>query len=103
MLVLQPAGATLRDAVTAINQLMQGRSNATGQVTLTASAATTVLSKTTVNEDAEVFLIPRTANAAAELAAGTAYISDVSRGSFTITHANNAQSDRTFGYIVIGG
>jgi hypothetical protein len=43
-----------------------------------------------------------TANAAAEVGAGTIYISAVSHRSFTITHANNAQTDRTFGFVCIG-
>jgi hypothetical protein len=47
-------------------------------------------------------LMPTTANAAAEIGAGTAYISARTKRSFTITHANNSQSDRTFGYVVIG-
>jgi DNA-binding beta-propeller fold protein YncE len=47
---------------------------------------------------------PRTANAAAELAAGTMYITDANmgNGTFTVIHANNAQTDRDFRYAVVG-
>jgi hypothetical protein len=47
-------------------------------------------------------LFPRTAHAAAELAAGGCYVSAVGSGSFTLTHANNAQTDRTFSYVCLG-
>lgn len=97
------SGPSPREIITAIRQLIQGRSNATGTVTLTANQATTTVSKDTISGDAQVFLFPKTANAAAELGNGTAYISAVANGSFTVTHANNAQADRTFGYLVIGG
>lgn len=96
--------ATLRDMVSAVNQLIRGRSNAIGRVTLTANTTTTTITGELVNENAEIFLTPRTANAAAAL--GTTYAS-ISRiagvNTVTITHANNAQTDRTFGYVILGG
>lgn len=85
---------------------MQGRSNAVGQVTLRAGQTTTTVTKTehraavNVSQDSEVFLTPRTANAAGAVA--TSYISDVSQGSFTITHANAPSTDRTFGWVALG-
>ncbi len=48
----------------------------------------------------QVFLAAKTANAAAALA--TSYVSAVANGAFTITHANNAQIDRTFGFACLG-
>lgn len=88
---------------TAIRQLAQGRNNATGSVTLTASATSTVVSSDIVNDTDTVLLSPMTANAAAEIGAGTAYVSAVAKGSFTITHANAVSTDRTFRYAVFGG
>jgi hypothetical protein len=44
--------------------------------------------------------MPTTANAAAELA--TMFVSSRGKQTFTITHANNGQTDRTFKYVVIG-
>ncbi len=96
-------GGSIRDRNFSINQLIRGRSNASGTVTLTASATTTVITSEIFNEDAGIFLCPTTANAAAELAAGTCYASTIAAGSVTLTHANNAQTDRTFRYVVIGG
>ncbi len=92
-----------RDTTFFLQQLIRGRSNATGTVTLTASQATTTVTTANGNDNAQVLLFPTTANAAAELAAGTAYVSTVAAASFIVTHANNSQTDRTFGYLVIGG
>lgn len=88
---------------TALRQLCQGRNNATGEVTATASATSTVVTNMVVNENDTVLLQPTTANAAAEIGAGTAYVSAVAKGSFTLTHANAGSTDRTFRYAVFGG
>jgi hypothetical protein len=86
--------------VQAIRELFEGRSNAVGTVTLTAGAASTVVTSETCGDESVVVLSPLTANAAAAL--GTTSISVVTNGSFTIAHANNAQTDRSFGYVAIG-
>jgi hypothetical protein len=49
-----------------------------------------------------VLLSPHTAHGAAELGNGTIFVSAVANGSFTLAHANNAQNDRTFGYVCLG-
>lgn len=104
MRTIPQIGFSLRDVAFAVRQLIEGRSNATGRVTLTANATSTTITGELVNENAEIFLTPRTSNAAAAL--GTTYAS-ISRiagvPTVTITHANNAQTDRTFGYIIVGG
>lgn len=102
--ILPPAGATLRDAVTALNELAAGRSNATDTVTLTANVTTTTYTGPNVNENASVFLSPRTANAAGALATTYASISRVAGvNTVTITHANAATTDRTFSIAILGG
>jgi hypothetical protein len=88
--------------VTAINQLAQGRSNAAGSCTLAANASSTTVSAKNCGAGGVVLLSPRSAHAAAELAAGTLYVSAVALGSFTLAHANNAQTDRSFGYVCLG-
>lgn len=102
MLVISPTEGRVRVLAQAIKHLIEGRSNANGELTLTANAASTTITKTTINGQAGVFMFPKTANAAAELAAGTCY-AVVSAGQIVITHANNAQTDRTFYYVVLGG
>ena len=102
---LYPHESAFRKINQAINQLIRGRGNNTDSVTLTASVASTTVTpvKGLMNENAKIFFTPKTANAAAEQAAGTMYVSGITRADFTITHANNAQSDRTFDYVIIGG
>lgn len=89
------------DIVQAILQLIAGRGNFVGQVTLTPNAASTVVSFENCSNVCKVFLQARTANAAAAVA--TTYISSVIQGGFTITHANNAQADKTFDFECVGG
>lgn len=83
-----------------VNGVMDGKINATGTVTLTANAASTVLSDMRIGPDSCIPLMPTTANAATALA--TTYVSSRGKETATITHANNAQTDRTFCYAVLG-
>lgn len=91
---------TVRRLVDAVNRMMDGRSNAVGEVTLTASATTTAVTDYRVGSDSVIALMPTTSNAAAAL--GTTYVSARTQNGFTLTHANNAQTDRTFGYAIVG-
>lgn len=86
----------------AIQQLSAGRSNAVVKVTLAANANHTVVDFDNVSDGTAPIPVPRTAHAAAELAAGTLYISAVTRRQFTVSHANNAQTDRDFLFVCIG-
>lgn len=90
-----------RRAVDAIVQLVEGRHNAGDQLTLRAGFTTTVVSHPNCSRDCRPMLQARTANAAAAVA--TTYVSSVDQSSFTVTHANNAQTDRIFDYTVTGG
>jgi hypothetical protein len=99
---LSPSETQPYAIVNAVRQLMQGRSNAVGSVTLAAAAATTTVTAPNCAPGAQVFLFPKTAHAAAELAAGGCYVSAVLSGAFTLTHANNPQTDRTFSYVCLG-
>ncbi len=104
MLTLPNTGATEREVHQRIRELIEGRSNAIGTVTLTANVGTTTVTKRTINANAAVFLFPVTASAATEFAAGTLRAAVATGGgSFVITHVNSATADRTFSYLVIGG
>lgn len=87
-----------------VNQILHGHMNTGGLFTLTASVASTTLTDDRISVDSTVVLVPTTANAAAELGAGTLYMAETSRvnGSIVVTHANNAQTDRTFRIVIIG-
>lgn len=88
--------------VDTINQIILGNLNNTSTVTLTANAATTTVTNSRIGASSYIEFMPTTANAAAAKAAGTMYVSSRTKGSFVITHANNAQTDRTFTYTHIG-
>lgn len=88
----------------AANDMRSGKMNTGGTFTLTASVASTTLTDSRISVDSTVVLVPTTANAAAELGNGTLYMSESGRvnGSIVVTHANNAQTDRTFRIVIIG-
>jgi|TARA_R110000824_G_scaffold71433_3_gene182774 sugar (pentulose or hexulose) kinase len=90
----------LRQTVQAVRRIMEGKINATGTVTLTASSATSTLTDALIGNDTVIVFMPKTANAAAEM--DSLYVSARTTGSSTLTHANNGQTDRTFDYIAIG-
>lgn len=100
---LQPGEKNLQRVVDSVNELIEGRQNSVGDVTLRANQTTTTVAFPNCSKDCRIFLEPQTANAAAALA--TTYIRpvDILQRSFTITHANNAQVDKTFSFICIGG
>ena len=81
---------------------MQGRTNNTTEMTLTANAATTTLTDARLTVQSVVTTVPLTANAAAEKGNGTLYISARNNGSVTFAHANNAQTDRTYAVSIHG-
>jgi len=80
----------------AIRELAEGASNSLGQITLTPSSTTTVVSDRLATAQSHIDLSPLTANAAA--AVGTTYVSARGQGGFTLTHASSASVDRTFTY-----
>lgn len=97
-----PAEPVVRALARAINEVQTGRLNATLDVTLTAGAATTTVLDARFSEQSFIGFMPKTANAAAELGAGGLYVSARTSGSATVTHANNAQTDRDFTIIILG-
>ena len=91
-----------RKLAEAINLVRQGKVTTVGSITLTASQTTTTLTNIAIGPDSFIGFMPTTANAASEIGNGTLYVSARTDGSATITHANNAQNDRTFAYVVLG-
>lgn len=88
----------------AIRLLFQGKMNVVTTLTLTANTGTTTFSDSRLSIDSFVALDPLTANAAAELAAGTVYALQANRNNqtWTFTHANAATTDRTFRVVILG-
>ena len=92
----------VRRIVQSIRELYEGRSNCVGTVTLAANVTTTTVTAQNCGQGSTVILFPTTAHAATELGNGTIYVSAVNNATFVLTHANNAQTDRTFGWAAWG-
>jgi hypothetical protein len=86
----------------AIEQLTEGRSNATGTFTLSAGVTSTTVTAPNVAPGTIILLSPQTSDAAAALATTFVNPSNVSQGSFIVTHASASSSDRTFGFAGFG-
>ena len=91
-----------REIAYVVNNTVNGKLNSTGNVTLSASTTTTTVTDERAGKESVILFMPKTANASAEQGNGTIFISARANGSFTITHANNSQTDRQYGYIIIG-
>ena len=91
-------GSNPREVAEVVNNLAAGKSNNTGNVTLTASSTTTTLNDERLGFDSVVLLSPLTANAAAQ----NPYISTKAKGSVVITHTSVASTDLNFDYIIVG-
>lgn len=89
-----------RELALVVQNILQGKTNNVGSLTLTANAAATTLSDKRIGANSSILLMATTANAAGALA--TTYFTAFGDGTCTVNHANNAQTDRTFRYAVIG-
>lgn len=94
-----PQGGTAREIAEVINNTVDGKMNVTGEVTLTNSATSTVVTDVRVGAESLIVFMPITAGAATELAAGGMYVSSQGKQTFTVTHANNSTT-RTFRFAV---
>lgn len=100
---LRPEERDPRVIVDSLRQVIEGRMNTTGIITLAPGAALSVVEFPNCSRDCQVFLFPRTANAAAAVPTTYIGLTDIVQGGFTVRHANNAQVDRTFSFLCIGG
>lgn len=99
-----PNDPWLRRQYEVLQQMRSGKLELVGEVTLTAGVASTTVTDIRISPQSVIVWHPTTANAAAELAAGTMYVTDANmgNGTMTITHANAATVDRTYRYGVLG-
>ena len=98
MKTLDPRSRNVPDIAEAVHRLSRNR---WGEVTLTASATTTVVTDPTVTPDTVLYFDPLTASAETE-AGMYVLAADRLLGSFTITHGSSAVADRTFRWLAAG-
>jgi len=98
---LNYSGATPREISEVVNNMMNGKTNNTGTVTLAvASATTTTINDERIGYNTVILLMPTTANAASALT--NVYVSARAKGSATLTHSANTNADKTYSYIIVG-
>lgn len=80
-----------------LNNVIEGKINSTGSVTLTNSSATTTLSDDRIGIDSVILIMPTTSAASTE----NIYFSSQDKGTVTLNHTSDTTT-RTFKYVVIG-
>lgn len=96
---LNPSGGSPQDVAHRINAILQGKINSIGTITLQENSAATTLNDPNIGLESGVGLFPMSANAKAE---GMPWFQIPSRGTATLNHTNNAQTDRTYFYLIVG-
>ena len=81
-----------------LDELLRGKVNTVAEVTLAANQTTTTVADELVSPNSHIALTPMTATAAAE----SPWISSQGSGTYTLSHANSGQSDRTYRVNVTG-
>lgn len=90
----------IRKIALAVQAILEGKINSTGNVTLRASQTTTIVEDFRIGADTQIILTPTTANATAAM--DNVYQSANVKHEITLTHDSNAATDRTFKYTLIG-
>lgn len=98
---LPPGGTNdQRKVATAINQILQGKTNNTLTITLAANADNTEVKDNRIGSESTILFTPRSASAAAISA--SVYVISKSKGMAIIGHANDAAADKMFDLAIIG-
>lgn len=94
----------LRKVIRVLSGMMQGKTNNTGSLTLTANSATTTITfpPNKIGQFTVVTLQPTTSNAAGALSSLYVSSRSVANHTVTFTHANTASTDRVFNYVLTG-
>lgn len=88
--------------VDVVNGVLGGKQNNTGSITLVANSATTDIVDARISATSVILFMPLTANASAEVAAGTMRVSSQTTGQATITHVNGPSTTRSFRFLIAG-
>ena len=96
---LNPSGSEPREISEVVNNLVEGKSNNTGDFTTTQSTTTTTLYNERIGYNSVILFTPMNDKAASEMA--SIYISSLNQGSAVITHGSH-NFDCIFKYIIVG-
>lgn len=95
-------GGSPRDVAQVVNNILRGKINSVGSVTLAANAASTTINDSRVTANSMILFTPQTAHAAA-IALPYVLKANITEGaSYVITHANDANTDKTFVVCILG-
>ena len=94
---LSALGDEPRTISTVVNNILDGKLNSTGSITLTNSSATTTLSDDRIGGDSVILFMPTTSNASST----TIYVTARQKGQATLNHANSSTT-RSFDYVIFG-
>jgi hypothetical protein len=89
------------ELATVLNNVLDGKINSTGTVTLSVSSTSTTLSDRRIGPESVILFMPTTANARSE---GTPWVSAraTTKGQCTLNHTSNSASDLNFTYVILG-
>ena len=90
-------GGTPREISNVVNNILNGKINPTGNVTLTNSSATTTLYDARIGDDSVILFMPTTSDASTE----NIHVTGRQKGQATLNHAS-ATTTRSYAYIVFG-
>lgn len=88
------------DASESINGLLVGQSANRFKGTLRANQTTSTFSDPRIKFGSAIIPVPQTANASA---IALPYPSAIENGEVTFTHASNANADKTYLFVIVGG
>jgi hypothetical protein len=94
---LSPLGDEPRTIATVVNNILDGKVNSTGSITLTNSSATTTLSDDRIGEDSVILFMPTTSDASST----NIYVTARQKGQATLNHAS-ATTTRSYEYVIFG-
>mgnify|MGYP003677592596 FL=1 len=90
-------GGNPREISSVVNNILNGKINSTGNITLTNSSATTTLSDARIGSGSIILFMPTTSDASS----ATIYVTARQKGQATLNHAN-ASTTRSFDYVIFG-
>ena len=96
---LNPSGSEPREISEVVNNLVEGKSNNTGDFSTATSTTSTTLSNERIGFNSVILFMPKDANSAAELK--DVYFDNFAQGSCTVHHGSHGVA-RNYRYIIVG-